>query len=148
MQSGLTSFFIAYCRTDGCSNVSDACRCEKLIRRVIALSRECGTRRKKRVINLSPVWANSNQSVQILESISSAASSALSLFQPITSLDATIAHADNENFYRFDIIARRLRFFLRLPQKLVDGLLSYITRSPLLSFSLVGWDTCSCVAVR
>jgi len=115
---------------------SDACRREKLMRRVIALLRECGTRRKKCVINLSSVWANSNQSVQILESISPARAR-LSLSQPITIPNATIARADNENFCRFDIIARCLRFFLGCHKNSPKtGLPLYISRFLLFSFSL------------
>lgn len=55
---------------------------------------------KKRVINLRGVWANSNQSVQILESISQHPASARHASTPNQlppSADTTIARADNRN---------------------------------------------------
>lgn len=115
---------------------------------VIALLRECGTRGKKCVINLSPVWANSNQSVQILESISSA-QARLSLSQPITIPDTTIARADNENFCCSDTIVRRLRFFLIVVTTKIRRLVYSLTFPDLLYFlSLSGKDTCPRVIAR
>lgn len=55
---------------------------------------------KKRVINLRGVWANSNQSVQILESISQHPASTRHASTPNQlppSADTTIARADNRN---------------------------------------------------
>lgn len=98
-----------------CERFSRHCatsRREKLVRRVFALLRataygKCGMCGKKCVINLNPVWANSNQSVQILESIS-CARTRLSPSQ-LSSPDARRSHARITKIPAVvDIITRRI----------------------------------------